>query len=64
MRGDRIGELRWLLDLIDGDQHFRRDFLVQLHVGFELRDDRPRERFQLRVCFIIAFGQHSAVASK
>ena len=58
MRRNRIGELRWLFDLIDGNQHFRRDFLVQLDVGFELRNDRPRERFKLWVRIIIAFGQH------
>ena len=44
MRRNRIGELGWLFDLIDRNQHFRRDFLVQLDVGFELRDDGPRER--------------------
>ena len=47
MRGDGIGELAGILDLIKGNKNFRRDFLVQLYILLELLDHRARERLQL-----------------
>ena len=47
MRGDGIGELAGVFDLIKRNKDFRRDLLVQLYVLLELFDHRPRERFEL-----------------
>ena len=45
MRGNRIRQLARLFDLIDRDQHFRRDLLVHLDVVLELPDDRTAQSF-------------------
>ena len=47
MRGDGVGELRRVLDLVDRDQHLGRDLLVELDVLLELRDHRARQRLDL-----------------
>ena len=47
MRGDRVGELGRLLDLVDRDDHLGRHLLVQLDVVLELRDHGPRRGLQL-----------------
>ena len=47
MGGDGIGELARVVDLVDRDQHLRRDLLVQLDVLLELPDHRPGQRLQL-----------------
>ena len=47
VRGDRVGELRVVLDLADVAQDLGRDLLVELHVALELRHDRARQRFDL-----------------
>ncbi len=47
MRGQRVGELRRILDLVDRDQHLRRDLLVELDVLLELRHRRARQRLEL-----------------
>ena len=39
--------LRGVLDLVDRDQHLRRDLLVELDVLLELRDRRARQRLDL-----------------
>ena len=47
MRGDGVGELAGILDLVDRDQHLRRDLLVELDVLLELADDRAGQRLDL-----------------
>ena len=47
MRGDGVGELGVVLDLLDHADNFRRHLLVELHVVFELGDDRTRQRLEL-----------------
>ncbi len=47
VRGDRVGQLRVVLDLGDVAEHFGRDFLVELHVALELRHRRAGERLDL-----------------
>src|SRR3546814_20474273 len=47
MRGDRIRQLAEVLDLVDRDQHLRRDLLAQLDILLELRNGGPAEGFQL-----------------
>ena len=47
MRSDRVGELGVVLDLLDHADDFRRHLLVELHVAFELGDDRARQRLGL-----------------
>ena len=47
MRSHGIGELGIVLDLLDYADDFRRHFLVELHIAFELVDDRARQRFGL-----------------
>ena len=47
MRSHRVGELGIVLDLLDHADDFRRHFLVELHIAFELVDDRARQRFGL-----------------
>ena len=47
MRRHRIGKLGVILDLLDDADDFRRNLLVELHVAFELIDDRARQRFGL-----------------
>ena len=60
MRGDGVGELGVILDLLDHADDFRRHLLVELHVAFELGDDRARERFGLdRVAELV--GEHDGV---
>ena len=48
MRGDRIGELRRFLDLVDRNDDFRRHLLVQFDVVLELRDHGAGSRLQFR----------------
>ena len=43
MRGDRVGELGIVLDLLDDADYLGRHFLVELHVALELGDGRARE---------------------
>ena len=50
VRSDGIGQLRVILDLANGAQNFRRDFLVELHIALELRNDRAGQ------CFKLIFG--------
>ena len=47
MRSHGVGELGVVLDLLDDADHFRRHLLVELHIAFELVDDRARQRFGL-----------------
>ncbi len=47
MRGDRVGQLAGVVDLVDRDQHLRRDLLVELDVLLELRDDGASQRLDL-----------------
>ena len=47
MRGNRIGELAVIVDLIDRAHDLRRDLLVELHVALELGHDRARQRLRL-----------------
>jgi hypothetical protein len=47
MRSDGVGELGVVLDLLDHADDFRRHLLVELHIAFELVDDRARHRFGL-----------------
>ena len=47
MRGDRVGELGVVLDLLDDADHLGRHLLVELHIVLELVDDGARERFRL-----------------
>ena len=44
MRGDGVGELGVVLDLLDHADNLGRHLLVELHVVLELGDDRARER--------------------
>ena len=46
MPGDRVGELRRLLDLINRDQRLLRHRFVQLDVFAELRGDGARQRLE------------------
>ena len=57
MRGHRVGELGVVLDLLDDADHFRRHFLVELHVAFELVDDRARQGFGLDLVAVL-IGEH------
>ena len=54
--GDRVGELRGILDRVDRHKDFRRHALVELSVGFELRNDRARQRVKLRL-LALDFGR-------
>ena len=47
MRGDGVGELGVVLDLLDHADDFRRHLLVELHIVLELVDDRARQRLGL-----------------
>ncbi len=47
MGSDVVGELGIVLDLMDDADHFRRNFLVELDVAFELVNDRARHRLGL-----------------
>ena len=49
VRGHGIGQLAEVVDLIDRDQHFRRDLLVQFDVLLELGDDGPRQGIEFPV---------------
>ena len=49
MRGDRVGELAGILDLVDRDQHLGRDLLVELDILLELRDHGAGQRLDLLV---------------
>ena len=40
MRGDRVGELAIILDLLDDADYLGRQVLVKLHVTLELGGDR------------------------
>ncbi len=47
VRGDRVGELRGLVDLDHRRDHLGRDLLVELDVVLELRDHRAGQRLGL-----------------
>ena len=47
VRGDGVGELAGLVDLIDRDQDLRRDLFVQLDVLLELGNHGPGQRLDL-----------------
>ena len=47
MRGDRVGELGVVLDLLDDADDLGRHLLVELHIALELGDDRARQRLGL-----------------
>jgi hypothetical protein len=49
VRGNGIGQLAGIVDLIDRDQHLRRDLLVQLDVLLELADHGARQGIHLAV---------------
>ncbi len=54
MRRHRIGELAGVLDLVEADQHLRRNLLVQFDILLELRHDGPPQRLQLlRVALLV-----------
>ncbi len=55
MGGDRVGELALVLDLVDRDQHLRRDLLVELDVLLELGDHRAGERLDF-LALVVAVG--------
>ena len=44
VRGDRVGELARIVDLVDRHQHLRRNLLVELDVLLELRDHGAGQR--------------------
>ncbi len=63
MRRDRIGQLRIIVDLANGAQNFWRNFLVELHVVFEFRNDGTRKSLDLdRIAFL--FRQNAGVSLK
>ncbi|MNG95368.1 hypothetical protein D3C79_544030 [compost metagenome] len=45
--GHGIDQAPWLFDAVQRRQHFGRDFLAQLHVLLELRQQRAHEHFRL-----------------
>ena len=47
MRSNGIGQLRRVFDLIDRNQHLRRDLLVQFDILLKLRDHGARQGFRL-----------------
>jgi hypothetical protein len=47
VRGDRVGQLAGIVDLVDRHQHLGRNLLVELDVLLELRHHRTRQRLQL-----------------
>ncbi len=47
MRGHGIGQLGEIRDLLNDAHHFGGNLLVQLHIAFEVRDDRTRQGFRL-----------------
>ena len=47
IRGDRVGELRIILDLADALHDLRRDLLVELDIALEVARDRTRQGFGL-----------------
>ena len=47
VRGDRVRQLARILDLVDRDEHLRRDLLVELDIALELRDDGAHQRLHL-----------------
>jgi len=48
MRGDRIGKLRWIINLINGNKDFRRNLAVQLNILIELANNGARNRVEFR----------------
>ena len=64
MRGDRVGELGRLLDLVDRDDHLGRHLLVQLDVVLELRDHGARGGLQLGRLGRASPSMSTALASK
>ena len=46
MRRNRIRHFGWLFDLIDGNNDFGWNFLVQFHILLELRHDGTQQRLQ------------------
>ena len=49
MRGDRIGQLAGLVDLVERNQHLGRNLLVELDVLLELADHRSSEGVEVLV---------------
>ena len=49
MRGDRVGELAGIVDLVDRDQHLGRDLLIELDILLELRDHGAGQRLDFLV---------------
>ena len=47
MRRHGIGDAAVVVDLLDDADDFRRYLLVELHIAFELGDDRSRQRLDL-----------------
>ena len=60
MPGDRVGQLRRIVDLRDGGYSLLRDVLVQLDVFLELIRDSPRQRVDRRLIGDV-FGQNDGV---
>ncbi len=46
VRGDRVGKLAGVVDLIERHQDFRRDLFIELHILLELGNHRARQGFQ------------------
>ena len=63
MRGDRVGELGIVLDLLDRADDLGRHLLVELHIALELGDDRARQRLGLDLLADVLVGNDSASAS-
>ncbi|VVN75234.1 hypothetical protein PS685_05262 [Pseudomonas fluorescens] len=47
MRGHGIDQAAWLVDAVERRQDFSRDFLAQLHILFELRQQAADKHFRL-----------------
>ncbi len=54
MARDCVGEFRVIFNLCNRAQDFRRHFLVELHIVFEMADNRARESFQALI-FLFLF---------
>ena len=52
VRSDRIGELRVVVDLAGGADHFGRNLLVEFDVVFKLGNHRARQRLDLHRVFL------------
>ena len=60
MRGDGVGELGVVLDLLDHADDLGRHLLVELHIVLELGDHRARQRLGLDLLADVV-GEHAAL---